>query len=68
MTDIQRDSFSPFQDARRDGENDAPEDPPATGDGGGHASEAEIDEAGDESFPASDAPPWWSGARDEPDR
>ncbi len=26
-----------------------------------HGSEEEIDEAGDESFPASDAPQWWSG-------
>jgi hypothetical protein len=27
----------------------------------GHGSEEEIDEVGDESFPASDAPQWWSG-------
>ncbi len=25
-----------------------------------------IDEASDESFPASDAPQWWSGPQDEP--
>ncbi len=30
-----------------------------------HGSDAEIDEAGDESFPASDAPQWWSGESDE---
>jgi hypothetical protein len=27
--------------------------------------EAEVDEIGDESFPASDAPQWWSGPPDE---
>jgi len=31
-----------------------------------HGSEEEIDEAGDESFPASDAPQWWSGEPDDP--
>ena len=41
---------------------DAPEDEDT---GVTHGSEEEIDEAGDESFPASDAPQWWSG--DEPD-
>jgi hypothetical protein len=29
-----------------------------------HGGEEEIDEAGDETFPASDAPQWWAG---EPD-
>jgi hypothetical protein len=32
-----------------------------------HGSEEEIDEASDESFPASDAPQWWSGDTDTPD-
>ena len=33
---------------------------------GAHGSEEEIDEAVDESFPASDAPQWWSGeSRDD---
>ena len=26
-----------------------------------HGSQEEIDEAGDETFPASDAPQWWAG-------
>ncbi len=30
-----------------------------------HGSDAEIDEASDESFPASDAPQWWSGEPDD---
>ena len=30
-------------------------------------SEEEIDEVGDESFPASDAPQWWSGQPDDRD-
>jgi hypothetical protein len=30
-----------------------------------HGSDAEVDEAGDESFPASDAPQWWSGESDD---
>ncbi len=30
-----------------------------------HGSEEEIDEASDESFPASDAPQWWSGEPDD---
>jgi hypothetical protein len=33
-----------------------------------HGSDEEIDEASDESFPASDAPQWWSGGPDEQDR
>ena len=33
-----------------------------------HGSEEEIDEAGDESFPASDAPQWWSGEPDDNDK
>jgi hypothetical protein len=33
-----------------------------------HGSEDEIDEAGDESFPASDAPQWWSGEPDDADK
>ena len=32
-----------------------------------HGSEEEIDEVGDESFPASDAPQWWSGQPDDRD-
>jgi len=32
-----------------------------------HGSEEEIDEASDESFPASDAPQWWSGEPADPD-
>jgi len=38
-----------------------PDDPPR------HGSEEEIDEASDESFPASDAPQWWSGEPADPD-
>jgi hypothetical protein len=60
---------------------DPPGHPDDTGDSGGaqdtddtgpgvpgrrvHGSEEEIDEAGDESFPASDAPQWWSGESDD---
>jgi hypothetical protein len=33
--------------------------------GPGPGSDAEVDEAGDESFPASDAPQWWSGESDD---
>jgi hypothetical protein len=33
-----------------------------------HGSEEEIDEAGEESFPASDAPQWWSGEPDGRDK
>jgi hypothetical protein len=43
---------------------------PAEGPGVGHrehGSEEEIDEASDESFPASDAPQWWSGGDDGDD-
>ena len=28
---------------------------------GYHGSQEEVDEAGDETFPASDAPQWWAG-------
>jgi len=50
-------------DADRPDDADGDED---VTDGGGpdrpvHGSEEEIDEAGEESFPASDAPQWWSG-------
>ena len=51
-----------------DDEGGAPDAPPQGADPLEHGSEAEIDEVGDESFPASDAPPWWSGDRDEPER
>ncbi len=40
---------------------DSPAPPPE------HGSEEEIDEASDESFPASDAPQWWSGGPDDLD-
>jgi len=33
-----------------------------------HGSEEEIDETSDESFPASDAPQWWSGEPDDLDK
>jgi hypothetical protein len=36
-------------------------------DGREHGSDEEIDEASDESFPASDAPQWWSGQPDDRD-
>jgi hypothetical protein len=44
---------------------DAPE--PSGSERHGHGSEDEIDEASDESFPASDAPQWWSGPPDDRD-
>ncbi len=40
---------------------DAADAGPDGPDGVEHGSEEEIDEAGEESFPASDAPQWWSG-------
>jgi hypothetical protein len=44
------------------GDRDEGEDAEAATPGGaGHGSDEEIDEASDESFPASDAPQWWSG-------
>ena len=52
---------TPAQDDPRPGDAE-PADRPE------HGSEEEIDEVGDESFPASDAPPWWSGDNDDPDR
>ena len=33
-----------------------------------HGGDEEVDEAGDESFPASDAPQWWSGEPDDLDK
>jgi hypothetical protein len=57
---------------------DAPGQPPEDGDDADdkarselpreHGSEEEIDEASDESFPASDAPQWWSGEPDDADK
>jgi hypothetical protein len=43
---------------RADGDDPAEARPPAAPE---HGSDEEIDEASDESFPASDAPQWWSG-------
>jgi hypothetical protein len=40
---------------------------PSGPDGREHGTEEEIDEASDESFPASDAPQWWSGQPDDRD-
>jgi len=48
-------------DADRSGQDD----PAASRSPVEHGSEEEIDEAGDESFPASDAPQWWSGEPDD---
>ena len=58
-------SDPPTQPPDRDGDTDAHADGDVP-EGGGpdrpvHGSEEEIDEVGDESFPASDAPQWWSG-------
>jgi len=53
---------------RTPGSHTAAAEPDAGPDGPGrveHGSEEEIDEASDESFPASDAPQWWSGEPDE---
>lgn len=48
------------------GDGDDPAEPrPATPPE--HGSDEEIDEASDESFPASDAPQWWSGEPDADD-
>jgi len=52
-------------DADEPADADAPE-PPAPG-RRHHGSDEEIDEAVDESFPASDAPQWWSGEPDGDD-
>ncbi|MGA2519895.1 MAG: hypothetical protein ABSG81_03645 [Acidimicrobiales bacterium] len=47
-------------DGRDPGDDEvAPPRPPA------HGSDAEVDEADEESFPASDAPQWWSGPPDD---
>jgi hypothetical protein len=48
-------------DSDGDGEGDAAVTGGRAPDRPVHGSEEEIDEAGDESFPASDAPQWWSG-------
>jgi len=61
----------PATDGPHDGaaaEHDAAEGAPPPPGHVDHGSEAEIDEVGEESFPASDAPPWWSGDRDDPDQ
>jgi hypothetical protein len=48
-----------------DGDDPVEARPPAPSE---HGSDEEIDEASDESFPASDAPQWWSGGPDDDDR
>ncbi|HVA02255.1 MAG TPA: hypothetical protein VMU64_00795 [Acidimicrobiales bacterium] len=46
--------------------NDPVEPAPPDGEHGReHGSDEEIDESSDESFPASDAPQWWSGGPDD---
>jgi len=45
-----------------------PDRRPAREHGPEHGSDEEIDESGDESFPASDAPQWWSGEPDDNDK
>lgn len=48
-----------------DGEDDSEISENTVQDPRPHGSEEEIDEASDESFPASDAPQWWSGDSDD---
>jgi hypothetical protein len=46
---------------RTDASESSDDSDPEAPDRPAHGSDAEVDEAGDESFPASDAPQWWSG-------
>jgi hypothetical protein len=58
---------SPDDAARPDATHDGSAEPAPPG-RREHGSEEEIDEAADESFPASDAPQWWSGEPDDNDK